>query len=138
MSRLAIGLVLILIAIGIAAAVLLVPRLGGGDNDVPFAQNEQARIECNETCAVHGFCGTLLDNQRAVLANQQGPSVSLYDRLFIEGATVIIVDPNQRELIAARGGAPLIGQATPFPHFFYQVEGEGKIAWVSEWCLARP
>ncbi len=138
MSRLAIGFVFILVLIGIVIAALLMTRPGGGDNDVPYAQGEQARIECNETCAVHGFCGTLPDNQRVILANQLGPSVSLYDRLFAEGAIVAIVDPNQRELIAARNGSPLIGQATPFPHFFYQVEGEGKIGWVSEWCLARP
>ena len=43
-----------------------------------------------------------------------------------------------RELIAARDGVPLMNEAVAFPHIFYRVEGEGKNAWVSEWCVARP
>lgn len=135
MSRLRPALSLLVLA---TVLVVLLAACGGDDEEVPFAQNEQALIACTETCAVHGQCGTLPDNQRVVLANQNGPAVSLHDRLFVESTVVTIVEPNPRELIAAREGAPLIGQATPFPHMFYRVDGEGKIAWVSEWCLARP
>ncbi len=110
----------------------------GRNEEVPFAQDEQAQIVCSDACAGHGQCGALADDRLAVLANEGGPAVTLHDRFFVEGLAVTVVEPNPRELIAARDGVPLIAEATPFPHYFYRVSGEGKTAWVSEWCLARP
>jgi hypothetical protein len=118
--------------------VWLLAACGGGEN-VPFAANEQARIECTDECAAHGQCGTLTSNdQPAVLANEGGPAVTLQNRFFLEDSVVTVVESSQRELIAAEGGVPLLGVATQFPHMFYLVSGEGKTAWVSEWCLGRP
>lgn len=122
----------------VAALVALLSACRRGDDDVLFAVDEAAKIACTATCAARGQCGTLPDNQRVVLANEGGPSVSIHDRLFFEGAPVTVVESNPRQLIAARDGQPLIGQATPFLHTFYRVNGEGRTAWVSEWCLARP
>lgn len=130
-------LVCTVIALTSVLVLLLAACRGGGEDD-RFVQNEQARIVCSEMCSTRGQCGTLTNGQRAVLANVNGPAVSLHDRLYIEGIAVTIVEPSPRELIAARDGAPLIGQATPFPHMFYRVNAEDKTAWVSEWCLERP
>lgn len=118
---------------------LLVLLAGCGRNEnVPFVPNDLAQITCSDDCAGHGQCGTLGGDQRVVLANEGGPAVTLHDRFFFDGISVTIVEPSQRELIAARDGIALIAEATPFPHLFYRVNGEGKTAWVSEWCLARP
>jgi hypothetical protein len=108
------------------------------ETPVPFARDEQARIDCSEACAARGQCGTLIDDTRAVLANEGGPAVSLHNRFFLQDTLVTVVETSARELIAARDGVPLIAEATSFPHLFYRVTGEGKDAWVSEWCLARP
>jgi len=126
------------LALLIIILVILLTACRKGDQEAPFAQNDQARIACTETCAARGQCGTLPDGRRAVLANQSGPTVSLHDRFFIEEATVTVTESSPRELIAARDGVALTSQATPFPHIFYRVASEDKIAWVSEWCLARP
>lgn len=124
----------------IIVLIFLLAACRRGDKEVPFAQGDQARIACSKSCAAHGQCGTLPDSRRVVLANQSGPTVSLHDRLYADGAAVTIMEKSERQLIAARDGEPLTGQATPFPHTFYLVrnEGEGKDGWVSEWCLARP
>jgi hypothetical protein len=108
------------------------------DTPVPFARDEQARIDCSDACAARGQCGTLIDDTQVVLANDGGPAVSLHNRFFLQDTLVTVVDTSARELIAAREGVPLIAEATSFPHLFYRVNGEGKDAWVSEWCLARP
>ncbi len=110
----------------------------GGDEPVPFAVDEQAEIACTETCALHGQCGTLPDEQQAVLANSAGPAVTLHDRFFLDGVLVTVQELSQRSLIGALNGQPLIGVATEFPHLFYLVNDEAKVAWVSEWCLERP
>lgn len=126
-----------LIALTVLLVVLLAACRGDGE-DAQFAVDEQLQVACSEECAIHGQCGALVDDVRAVLAMEGGPAVSLHDRFFIEGTTVTVVELSQRELIAARDGAPLINQATPFPHVFYRVSGDNKTAWVSQWCLARP
>lgn len=110
----------------------------GGNENVPFAANEQAQLTCSDECAAHGQCGMLNEEQRVVLANDGGPAVTLHDRFFLDGTISTIVEISQRQLIAARDGIPLNAESTPFPHIFYRVNGEGKTAWVSEWCLARP
>ena len=122
----------------VAALVALLSACRRGDDKVLFAVDEQAKIACTDTCAGRGQCGTLPDKQRVVLANEGGPSVSIHDRLFFEGAAVTVVESNPRQLIAASDGQQLIGKATPFHHTFNRVNGEGRTAWVSEWCLARP
>jgi len=117
----------------------LLTACGRGDETTPqFVVDEQVQVTCSDECASHGQCGALVDDARAVLASEGGPAVTLHDRLFVEGTIVTILELSQRELIAARDSVPLIGQATPFPHAFYRVSDEGKTAWVSEWCLARP
>jgi hypothetical protein len=121
----------------ICALIVLLVACGGNEN-VPFVRDEQVLVTCSEECANRGQCGVMTDERRAVLANESGPAVTLQDRFFIEGATVVVVESSQRELFAALDGAPLIAETTPFPHMFYRVSGEGKTAWVSEWCLARP
>jgi hypothetical protein len=73
-----------------------------------------------------------------VLASDGGPAVSGHNRFFFDEALVTVVGSQQRELIAARDGVPLIAEATNFPHLFYRVSDGVKTAWVSEWCLARP
>jgi hypothetical protein len=108
------------------------------DRQIRFSIDEQGVITCSDACARHGQCGVMLGDQKAVLANQGGPAVSLHDRFFNEGTVVTVVDLRERELIAARDSVPLIAQSTPFPHIFYQVNTVDKTAWVSEWCLARP
>lgn len=123
----------------IALLALLVLLAGCRDGeDAQFAQDEQLLTTCSEECATHGQCGAMPDDTRVVLAMEGGPAVSLHDRFFTEGTTVTVVEISPRELIAARDGAPLINQATPFPHVFYRVSGDNKTAWVSQWCLARP
>ena len=117
----------------------LLAACGRGDETVPqFVVDEQVQVTCSDECAAHGQCGALVDDARVVLASEGGPAVTLHDRLFVEETLVTILELSQRELIAARDGAPLLGQATPFPHVFYRVSSESKTAWVSEWCLARP
>ncbi len=128
----------ITLVVACAALVWLLAACRGNDEPVPFAVDEQAKVACTETCALHGQCGTLPDEQRAVLAHSAGPAVTLQDRFFLEGVLVAVRELSQRSLIGALNGQPLIGVATEFPHLFYRVEGEGKIAWVSEWCLERP
>jgi hypothetical protein len=109
------------------------------DDNAPFAQNDRALIACSEECAARGQCGTTDDGRRVVLANSAGPAVSQHDTLYTDETQVVIAGLIERELIAARNGAPLIAEATPFPHTFYQVtDQEGRSAWVSGWCLARP
>lgn len=75
---------------------LLAACRGGGDENVPFAVEEQAKIACTETCALHGQCGTLPDEQRAVLAGSVAPVVTLHDRFFLEGNLVIVQELSQR------------------------------------------
>jgi hypothetical protein len=104
----------------------------------PLAVDEQVQAVCTDECGARGQCGRLTDERLVVLANEGGPAVSLHNRFFLDQALVTIREVSPRELIAARDGVPLISEATRFPHLFYRVEGEGKIAWVSEWCLVRP
>jgi len=127
----------ILLLLAIVGAVLLYTFRDKKDQEAPFAENDQARVVCSETCAARGQCGTLPDDRRVVLANENGPAVSLHDRLFSDDALVTITELNWRELAAARNGSP-ISPVTPFPHTFYLVNGEDKTAWVSEWCLEKP
>ncbi|MBP6016228.1 MAG: hypothetical protein KA586_05855 [Candidatus Promineofilum sp.] len=103
-----------------------------------YALSEQVQTTCSDECIAHGQCGALVDDTRVVLGNSGGPAVTLHDRLFLEGNLVMVLEMSQRELIAARNGAPLNAEATPFPHTFYRIDDAGKTAWVSEWCLARP
>jgi hypothetical protein len=110
-----------------------------GDDNAPFAPNDRALIACTEECAARGQCGTTDDGRRVVLANGGGPAVSLHDSLYTDGTQVVVNESTERELIAARNGVPLIGESDPFLHTFYRVSNqEGKTAWVSSWCLARP
>ena len=126
----------LLFLFGLIAALSAACRNG---EDTPLSQGEQAEITCSDECAAHGQCGTLEDEQLAVLAHDSGPAVTLHNRYFTNETLVTIEESNTREIIAARDGAPLIAEgATPYPHIFYRVTGEGKTAWVSEWCLARP
>lgn len=137
MSRLLPFILILLVVAGVIVAVLLLSRRG--NNNVPFAVNDRALLACTETCAGRGQCGTLDNSRRVVLANAAGPVVKNHDRLYQDGSQAIIVDLADRELIAARNGAPLIGESDPFRHTFYLVQSqEGKTAWVSGWCLARP
>lgn len=100
---------------------------------------EQAVLTCSEECAARGQCGTLTTSQPVVLANEAGPSVKYQDRYFPEGTLVTLIEVNEREVIAARDGAPQTGSATPFLHNFYRAQdAAGKTAWVSSWCIARP
>jgi hypothetical protein len=105
---------------------------------VPLAVDEQAQIDCTDECATRGQCGRLLDDRRVVLANEGRPAVADHNRFFLAEALVVVREVSNRELIAARDGVPLMNEAVAFPHIFYRVEGEGKNAWVSEWCVARP
>jgi len=104
----------------------------------PLALGEQVQAVCTDECMARGQCGRLTDERLVVLAHDGGPAVSGHNRFFFDQALVIINEINTRDVIAASNGVPLSSEATPFPHNFYRVEGEGKIAWVSEWCLARP
>ncbi len=104
---------------------------------VPLAVDEQAQIDCTDECATRGQCGRLLDDRLVVLANEGRPAVSAHNRFFLDEALVVVREVVNRELVAASNGSPQAG-AVPFAHVFYRVEGEGKNAWVSEWCVARP
>ena len=116
---------------------LLLASCGG--EKVPLAVDEPAKIECSDDCIAHGQCGRLLDDRLAVLANDSGPAVWAQNRFFLDQTLVTVREVSQRELIAAHDQVPLPSdQATAFPHLFYRVEGEGKTAWVSEWCVVRP
>lgn len=126
---------LLVLLVGLAVALLAACRNG---EETPLAQGDQAEISCSNECAAHGQCGTLDDEQRAVLGHDSGPAITLHNRFFIDETLVTIEEINTREVIAARDGVPLNAEATPFPHTFYRVTGEGKTAWVSGWCLARP
>lgn len=138
MSRTYLVLLLILLVVIVIGATSLITSFRGRETGNPqFAVDEQAQTTCSNVCVDHGQCGTIDDN-RVVLAMDGGPAVTLHDRFFPEGAMVTIVEVNQRELIAAREGVPNSVEATPFPHTFYRVNSEGKTAWVSGWCLARP
>ena len=106
--------------------------------DVARESQEAAKIVCTDECAARGQCGVLPDDHRAVLANEGRPAVWDHNRFFVDGTPVIVREVSNRELIASRDRVPLTVEATPFPHIFYRVEGEGKNAWVSEWCIARP
>lgn len=110
----------------------------GGAEATEYAVSEELQATCTDECAAHGQCGALDDDTRVVLGSSVGPAVTLHDRLFLEGARVVVLEMSQRQLIAARNGAPLNAEATPFPHTFYRVDEAGKSAWVSQWCLARP
>ena len=122
---------LTIILVGVLAACR-----GNAAESPQFVVDEQAEITCSEECVNHGQCGTI-DDDPVALAMEGGPAVSLHDRFFLEGALVTILELSQRELLDARNGVPL-PESTPFPHTFYRVSSEGKIAWVSEWCLVRP
>lgn len=123
---------LLLLAFGLLLAAC------GGDNP-PLAVDEAAKIVCSDDCVAHGQCGRLVDDRRVVLANEGRPAVWAHNRFFLDETLVTVREVSQRELIAARDQVPLSAlEATPFPHVFYRVEGEGKNAWVSEWCVARP
>jgi len=104
----------------------------------PLAVDEQAQIDCTDECVARGQCGRLLDERRVVLANEGRPVVKDHNRFFLHETPVVVREVSNRELIAARDGVPLTEEEVPFPHIFYRVEGEGKNAWVSEWCIARP
>ena len=104
---------------------------------VPLGVDEQAQITCSDECTTRGQCGRLPDERRVVLANEGGPAVAAHNRFFLDEALVVVREVNDRQLVAASGGVPIEG-AVPFAHIFYRVEGEGKNAWVSEWCIARP
>jgi hypothetical protein len=104
---------------------------------VPLAVDEQAQIDCTDECVTRGQCGRLLDDRRVVLANEGRPAVAGHNRFFLDETLVVVREVVNRELVAARDGAPQ-AEAVPFTHIFYRVEGEGKNAWVSEWCVARP
>jgi hypothetical protein len=109
------------------------------DDNAPLEQNERALIACSEECAARGQCGTTDDGRRVVLANSAGPEVSVHDSLYTDETQVQVVELTQRDLIAARNGAALTAEATPFPHTFYKVTDQaGRSGWVSGWCLARP
>ena len=123
------------LAILFALALYLAACRGG---NVPLAVDEAAKIECTQECAERGQCGVLPDDRRAVLANEGRPAVRDHNRFFIDETPVTVREVSDRQLIAARDRVPLTVEATPFPHLFYRVEGEGKNAWVSEWCIARP
>lgn len=110
----------------------------GREAVTPISPGEQVLTTCSEECALRGQCGTLPDGRLAILASEAGPVVAGHNRFFMDETLVSVVDQQQRELIAARNGVPLTTETTPFPHLFYRVDGEGKIAWVSEWCVARP
>jgi hypothetical protein len=128
---------IIYLAVVLLGLVLLLAACG--DDEVPLAQNDRALIACSEECAARGQCGTTDDGRRVVLANSAGPEVSRHDTLYTDETQVSIAELTQRELIAARNGSPLMNEATPFPHTFYKVaDQEGRSAWVSSWCLARP
>lgn len=136
MSRLRPTFSLVVLAV---IMVWLLAACRGGDEDVPFVKDEQVQITCSDACAVHGQCGALAEGPRAVLANEGGPAVTLHNRYFLDETLVTVVESNLRQVTTMRDGAPLDPlEATPFPHTFYLVNGEGKTAWVSEWCLARP
>lgn len=138
MSRMRLIFLLILLAIILAGLLALLSVLRGrGAGDPQFAVDEQVKATCTDECVARGQCGTIGDNP-IVLAMDAGPTVVLHDRFFPEGATVTITETSDRELIAARNGIPLTPGATPFPHTFYRVNDDGKTAWVSGWCLARP
>lgn len=128
----------LLLALLTIVMVIVLAACGGDEGTPQFVVDEQVQATCSDECASHGQCGALSGDTRAVLAMEAGPAVSLHDRFFTEGTLLTVLELNQRELISASGGAPLIGVATPFPHTFYRVTGEGKTAWVSEWCLVRP
>ncbi len=126
---------LLLLLMGLAAALSVACRNG---EESPLAQGDQAQITCSDECAARGQCGTLEDEQLAILAHDSGPAVTLHNRFFADETLVTVEEINTREIIAARDGVPLNSEATPFPHTFYRVTGEGKTAWVSGWCLSRP
>lgn len=126
-----------LIALLMAVVLVLAACRGDGGNS-QFIVDEQVEATCSEDCANHGQCGTLTDGARVVLAMEGGPAVSLHDRFFLEGSLVTVLELSARELTAARNGVAISAEATPIPHTFYRVNGDGKTAWVSEWCLARP
>lgn len=119
--------------------VWLLAACRGDEEPIPFVKDEQVQVTCSELCAIHGQCGTLAEGPLAVLANEGGPAVTLQNRYFLDDTLVTVVESNPRQLTTMRDGAPLDPlEATPFTHMFYLVSGEGKTAWVSEWCLARP
>lgn len=122
---------LLLVTIAVAACRDQTPTLP--------AVGEQAILTCSETCTSRGQCGTINGNQAVVLANAAGPAVKFQDQFFSDGTLVTLVEANDRELIAARDGAPLSDVATPFPHTFFRAQdAAGMSAWVSSWCVARP
>lgn len=109
-----------------------------GDEVAPLAVDEVAKLVCSDDCLARGQCGRLLDDRLAVLANEGLPAVWAHNRFFLAETLVTVREVSQRELIASRDQVPLTTEATAFPHLFYRVEGEGKNAWVSEWCVTRP
>ncbi|MEZ4515817.1 MAG: hypothetical protein R3C44_02905 [Chloroflexota bacterium] len=122
---------LLLIVLAMAACRSQTPTLP--------AVGEQAVLVCSEECAARGQCGTVNNSDIVVLANEGGPAVKFQDRYFSTGTLVTLAEVSEREVIAARDGAPLTGSATPFPHSFFLAQDEGgKSAWVSSWCVARP
>lgn len=117
---------------------LLAACRGDDTGTSQFIVDEQVQATCSEDCVNHGQCGTVNDGTRVVLAMDGGPAVTLHDRFFPDGVLVTVLELSERELTPARNGVPISTEATPFPHTFYRVSGEGKMAWVSEWCLERP
>ncbi len=108
----------------------------GGD-EPPLAVDEAAKVVCSNDCIAHGQCGRLVDDRRVVLANEGRPAVWAHNRFFLDESLVTVREVSQRQLVASLDQVPLT-EATPFSHIFYRLEGEGKNAWVSEWCVARP
>jgi hypothetical protein len=121
----------------LVALLLLALLAACGGDPVPLAVDEPAVIDCTDECADRGQCGRLVDDRLAALGHSAGPAVTGHDRFFVHETAVVVREVSERQLVGASSGIPLEG-ATPFPHLFYRVEGEGKNAWVSEWCVARP
>ncbi len=127
---------LLLFLLGLAVVLPAACRNG---EDTSLAPGDQAQINCSDECAAHGQCGTLVDNEQlAVLAQNSGPALTLHNLYFVDETLVTIDETNTRDIIAARDGAPLNAEATPYPHTFYRVTGDNKTGWISGWCLARP
>ncbi len=134
MPRLLLVVLVLVVVIAIAVTLLLTR----GNGNVSLAVNDRAVVTCSEECAARGQCGTLNNSRPVVLASTVGPEIRNHNSLYLNNTQVVIMGLTERQLIAARNGNPLFGQAEPFNHTFFQVSDQEKTAWVSGWCLARP